>query len=274
MLLKALESAPARLQSAIALGMAGSKQGGDKLLDAVAKGKASPRLLQDRAVELKLRQAKIANLNQRLAKLTKGLPPADQRIAQLIASRSGAFRTSKASAVNGVKIFEKHCAACHQVGGKGAKIGPQLDGVGIRGPERILEDVLDPNRNVDQAFRATTLVLDNGQLVSGLVLREQGQVDCPGRRAGQGAARAEVGGGRAGRQPAVADAGELRGTDRGDGNIRLAGISFGAAGEGIGRGLPACGLAAPHALPLTRKRGIAPNQTPAVLVFSVAYDQA
>src|SRR5207302_7389482 len=45
-----------------------------------------------------------------------------------------------------------------------------------RGPERILEDVLDPNRNVDQAFRSTTLVLDNGQFVAGLVLREEGEV--------------------------------------------------------------------------------------------------
>jgi putative heme-binding domain-containing protein len=39
-----------------------------------------------------------------------------------------------------------------------------------------LEDILDPNRNVDQAFRATTLVLKGGQIVSGLVLREEGEI--------------------------------------------------------------------------------------------------
>jgi putative heme-binding domain-containing protein len=175
-LVKALESAPARLQSAIALGLAGSPQGGEKLLDAIDKGRASPRLLQSRAVELRLQQDKLPNLAQRLAKLTKGLPPADQGIAKLIATRRDGYLAAKASAANGAKVYEKHCAACHQVGGKGAKIGPQLDGVGIRGPERLLEDVLDPNRNVDQAFRATTLVLDNGQFVTGLVLREEGQV--------------------------------------------------------------------------------------------------
>ncbi len=175
-LLQALESAPAALQSVIALGMAGSPQGGEKLLEAVAKGKASPRLLQDRAVELKLRQAKVANLDQRLAQLTKGLPPADQRIAALIAQRRDHFLAAKADAAEGAKVFAKHCAICHQIGGQGAKIGPQLDGVGIRGPERLLEDVLDPNRNVDQAFRSTTLVLDNGQFLSGLVLREEGAV--------------------------------------------------------------------------------------------------
>ena len=35
------------------------------------------------------------------------------------------------------------------------EIAPHLDGIGNRGLERLLEDVLDPNRNVDQLFRAT-----------------------------------------------------------------------------------------------------------------------
>ena len=44
-----------------------------------------------------------------------------------------------------------------------AQYGPQLDGIGVRGLDRILEDILDPNRNVDQAFRATTLALKDGR---------------------------------------------------------------------------------------------------------------
>ena len=43
-----------------------------------------------------------------------------------------------------------------------------------RGLDRLLEDTLDPNRNVDQAFRLTTLQLKKGQVVSGLLLREEG----------------------------------------------------------------------------------------------------
>jgi putative heme-binding domain-containing protein len=39
-----------------------------------------------------------------------------------------------------------------------------------------MEDVLDPSRNVDQAFRTTTLVTGEGQPVSGLMLREEGKV--------------------------------------------------------------------------------------------------
>ena len=39
-----------------------------------------------------------------------------------------------------------------------------------------MEDVLDPNRNVDQTFRVTNLALKSGQIVSGLLLREEGEV--------------------------------------------------------------------------------------------------
>src|SRR5690606_33836798 len=53
---------------------------------------------------------------------------------------------------------------------------PQLDGIGLRGPDRLLEDILDPSRNVDQQFRSTVLTLKNGQVFSGLFLREEGNV--------------------------------------------------------------------------------------------------
>jgi putative heme-binding domain-containing protein len=55
-------------------------------------------------------------------------------------------------------------------------VGPQLDGVGVRGLDRILEDVLDPSRNVDQTFRTTNLALKDGRVVSGLLLRDDGAV--------------------------------------------------------------------------------------------------
>ena len=59
-LLAALPSAPARLQTAIAAGLAGSPAGAAKLLDAVEAGKASARLLQEKAVETPLTTSTIA----------------------------------------------------------------------------------------------------------------------------------------------------------------------------------------------------------------------
>src|SRR5206468_10833193 len=37
-------------------------------------------------------------------------------------------------------------------------------------------DILDPNRNIDQAFRVTNLATTSGQIISGLLLREEGEV--------------------------------------------------------------------------------------------------
>jgi putative heme-binding domain-containing protein len=176
LLLQTLPSVPSRLQTVIAIGLTGSKQGGEKLLAAVTQGKASARLLQEPFVELRLQQVKIDHLAERLAKLTAGLPRADDRLQALLSRRRAGFLDTGGDIALGVSVFEKHCAVCHQISNHGARIGPQLDGIGIRGLDRILEDVLDPNRNVDQAFRATTLTLTNGQILTGLVLREEGAV--------------------------------------------------------------------------------------------------
>ncbi len=175
-LLKVLPTVPARLQTVIATGLAGSPTGAEKLLEAVKAGKASARLLLDPAVALRLKTAKIPKLKERLAELTAGLPPAGKDMQDLLKHRRDGFLKAKPDASVGAQVFVKNCANCHQVGGQGAKIGPQLDGVGVRGLDRLLEDVLDPNRNVDQAFRLTTLNLKKGQVVSGLLLKEEGAV--------------------------------------------------------------------------------------------------
>jgi putative heme-binding domain-containing protein len=90
--------------------------------------------------------------------------------------RHAGYDAAKKDTAAGAKVYEQRCGICHQIGNKGAKVGPQLDGIGVRGLDRLLEDVLDPNRNVDQAFRATMLNLTNGQTVTGLFLREEGAV--------------------------------------------------------------------------------------------------
>jgi putative heme-binding domain-containing protein len=175
-LVKALPTASSKLQATIALSMAKSPAGSRRLLQAIEEGKASARLLQERSVSVPLATHKLPNADARVAALLKGLPPAEERIQAVIQARKGSFAASKTDMAKGENLFTKNCATCHILGGKGARIGPQLDGVGVRGVERILEDVLDPNRNVDQAFRTTTLSLKDGRVISGLVLREEGEV--------------------------------------------------------------------------------------------------
>jgi putative heme-binding domain-containing protein len=175
-LLGNLASAPERLQSAIAQALVRRRDGADALLQAIAAGKASARLLQQRPVTMSLESSGLTKVAERISALLKGLPPADEKLAALYASRRDGFQTAQADPGLGAKVFEKNCGICHQMGGKGAKVGPQLDGIGSRGFDRLMEDILDPNRNVDQSFRLTTIALKNGQIVSGLLLREEGEV--------------------------------------------------------------------------------------------------
>jgi len=175
-LLKVLPAAPARLQTVIAVGLAGNAAGAEKLLDAVKTGKASARLLQNRLVALRLGASKLPHVRERIAELTAGLPPAGKDVEDLLHRRRDGYRKAKTDTVLGAQVFAKNCGNCHQVGGQGAKVGPQLDGVGARGLDRLLEDILDPNRNVDQAFRLTSLTLKKGQDISGLLLKEEGAV--------------------------------------------------------------------------------------------------
>jgi putative heme-binding domain-containing protein len=133
-------------------------------------------LLQEKAILERLRGSNAPDWQKRVNDLTKNLPPADQRIADLIKKRSAGFAAAKVDKAEGAKLFTKHCAACHRIGDMGGKIAPQLDGVGVRGVERLMEDVLDPNRNVDQAFRARSITLTNEKTLTALMLRVEGEV--------------------------------------------------------------------------------------------------
>ncbi len=176
-LIAAMKQVPARLQTTIAAALAATRDGADALLTAVATGKASPRPLGERSVLVKLEASELPDLKSRLASLLKDTVPADQRILSLIDARRTDYGTAHdGDATLGQAVFARNCAACHQIDGQGARVGPQLDGIGIRGLDRLLEDVLDPNRNVDQAFRTTSLALNDGRSVAGLLLRQDGDV--------------------------------------------------------------------------------------------------
>ncbi len=171
-----LQVAPQQLAISVVDTLARSRDGVAALIEAVEKGQCAPQLLADPALRARLQAMAGPALAARATKLLENLPKIDERINQLIATRSAEFVKASASAERGAAVFQKNCAACHQIAGKGNRVGPQLDGAGNRGVERLLEDVLDPNRNVDVAFRATILALDDGQVANGIIVREEGPV--------------------------------------------------------------------------------------------------
>jgi len=167
--------APRETQRALAEMLASDRVGTESLLELAATGKASPRLLLDPVIRNRMAAHKLDKLDERIASLTAKLPSENEQLLKLIDERRGQFNSGTASVQKGQPLFEKNCAICHQVGGKGQKIGPQLDGIGARGLARLVEDVLDPNRNVDPAFRTTTLQMSDGRVLVGLIRRNEGE---------------------------------------------------------------------------------------------------
>lgn len=174
-----LATAPERLGIEIAAALGNSKSGAQLLLATIEKGKATPWLLKEQAVTRNLRRNGVEDSNPRVVALTAKLPARNDRLAKLIEDRRNGFLAgggnSKPDAELGKALFVKNCKICHRLAGDGNKIGPELDGIGVRGLDRILEDVLDPNRNVDQTFRALQVETKDGRTLTGLKLRDEGE---------------------------------------------------------------------------------------------------
>lgn len=173
-LVDAIRRTPQRLQASLAQTLAGNFEGATTLLKLVRDGHASPRLLQRASVQERLLALNRSEIDQELKQLTAQLPSENEAIQKLIGQRLKTNAHAKTALERGAEVFKKNCAICHQLEGQGPLIGPQLDGIGNRGLERVVEDVLDPNRNVDVAFRSTTVVMQDGKIYTGLVRRQEG----------------------------------------------------------------------------------------------------
>jgi putative heme-binding domain-containing protein len=173
--LESMKTLPRRAQDKLAAELASSKAGAELLISLIESGKTTAELLRPAVIQQQLKASLGRDGASKLSAILATLPPRADTLNALVEERRKHFAAGGGDHEKGVTIFKKVCANCHQVGGQGAIVGPQLDGIGNRGAERILEDTLDPNRNVDVQFRRTTLILDDGRIVSGLIRREEGE---------------------------------------------------------------------------------------------------
>ena len=76
------------------------------------------------------------------------------------------------SAVAGQKTFVARCAACHRLGGQGFNLGPDLASVRSNGKEKLLTNLLDPNREVAPQFASYTIETKDGESIAGIIASE------------------------------------------------------------------------------------------------------
>ncbi len=171
-------NAPPDLQPDIVMALAGTPEGKEVIFTKVRKGELLPRTLIEPKVEERL-LLNISRKHQReFEAITASLEPISKERQTLIDTWLIGFSgiTEPPSMDSGKMVFSRNCSACHTIQNEGGAIGPQLDGVGKWGPRALAEKILDPNRNVSEAFRNYTITLKDGKVMSGLFRREEGEV--------------------------------------------------------------------------------------------------
>src|SRR5262249_2871242 len=79
------------------------------------------------------------------------------------------------SAARGRPIYTARCVQCHRLGAEGQWIGPDLGAAKAFGKEKLLSDILAPNRAVSPEFAAYDAETGTLEILMG-ILADQGQV--------------------------------------------------------------------------------------------------
>jgi putative heme-binding domain-containing protein len=72
----------------------------------------------------------------------------------------------------GKQAFTKTCSGCHQLDGVGHAVGPDLAALSNKSPLYLLQEILDPNRNVDSRYVEYQVRLNSGRALTGLLASE------------------------------------------------------------------------------------------------------
>jgi putative heme-binding domain-containing protein len=109
--------------------------------------------------------------------LFEGYLPVDETGARKLGSnpRPRTILALKGDAARGEKVFWSpavNCASCHQVGGKGTAVGPDLTAIGKqRTREDLLESILEPSRRIEPKFATYVALTADGRSYTGLLVK-------------------------------------------------------------------------------------------------------
>src|SRR6185369_2366822 len=118
--------------------------------------------------ELVLALTRGANLEATEALLT------DAEIQQIAKSAA-----AQGDSARGERVFRRSelgCVTCHAIGGVGGKVGPDLTSIGASAPvDYLVESLFYPNRKIKEGYHAIVLETQDGQELSGVLVRENNE---------------------------------------------------------------------------------------------------
>ncbi|MDQ3625251.1 MAG: c-type cytochrome, partial [Verrucomicrobiota bacterium] len=78
----------------------------------------------------------------------------------------------RGDAARGRKIYLERCVSCHRAEDQGFALGPDLVAVKANGKEKLLDGVIDPNREVDPRYLAYLVETKAGESLVGVITSE------------------------------------------------------------------------------------------------------
>ena len=69
-------------------------------------------------------------------------------------------------------LYDQTCGTCHRLFGEGGDIGPDLTGSNRTDLDYLLRNILDPNAEIPNIYRAATIELDDGRVIAGMIAGE------------------------------------------------------------------------------------------------------
>lgn len=150
--------------------LAGRKEWAKALLQAMAEKKIDRADVTDNAI-LRIQSFNDKDLNALIERAWGRTRSTPADLAKLIDKTRDSLYEAPASFERGRTVFESNCAKCHKFEGKGAEVGPALEGAG-RDIEYILGNVLDPNRVIGAPYFLRTAVLLDETVVQGVLAEE------------------------------------------------------------------------------------------------------
>jgi putative membrane-bound dehydrogenase-like protein len=110
-------------------------------------------------------------------------PTIAERAAKLFQSRNTAKRQDVVATyrqafelggdvARGRVVFERACASCHRKDELGHEVGPNMATVVAHTNEKLLVNILDPNSDIQPGFQAYNVLLESGEVWTGLLVGE------------------------------------------------------------------------------------------------------
>ncbi|MDG1894824.1 MAG: c-type cytochrome [Fuerstiella sp.] len=75
----------------------------------------------------------------------------------------------KGNASSGLQIYQKSCASCHKLHGKGTPVGPDLTGAERKDRLKLIRNIIDPSSEVRPQYIPHVAVTNNGRVLTGLL---------------------------------------------------------------------------------------------------------